>query len=215
MTHQRYLERYGERVEVLEPFYKRTRLGLMVLEGSTGRQTDGNGQRVSVDLPVQSIADLETHADEFGNEIVGVESDAGISIQAERAIEEYGLESFELVKGTEQELRREIDRALRNEEWIVLTGWTPHWMTRRWSLRFLEDPKGVFGETGKIHPIVRQGFQSSFPDVQTFLARFRLDDDQLGQLMIWNAQRDKSPYQNAKRWIRTHRDVVDDWLQED
>src|SRR6056297_4020253 len=144
-THQRYLERYDSQIEVLNPFYQGTRLGLMVPAGSSGRQTDEDGQKVSFDLPVKSIADLEAHAFEFGNEIVGVEADTGISTQAEMAIDQYGLKSFKLVEGTEQELRRRVDRALRNEQWIVITGWIPHWMTRRWSMRFLEDPDGVFG----------------------------------------------------------------------
>src|SRR6056297_3082427 len=213
-THQRYLEEYGERVDVLDPFYQNTRLGLMVPDGSTGRQTDEAGKKVPFELPVRSIADLEEHASQFGNEILGVESGTGISIQTQRAIEQYGLNSFELVEGTEQELRQRIDQALRNEVWIVVTGWTPHWMTRRWSLRFLEDPQGVFGEAGTIQPIVRQNFQTSFPEIQAFLKRFRLDDDQIGQLMIWNSHREKSPYQNAKRWIRTHSEVVDQWLQD-
>ncbi len=213
-THQRYLERYDSQIEVLNPFYQGTRLGLMVPAGSSGRQTDEDGQKVSFDLPVKSIADLEAHAFEFGNEIVGVEADTGISTQAEMAIDQYGLKSFKLVEGTEQELRRRVDRALRNEQWIVITGWIPHWMTRRWSLRFLEDPDGVFGERGKIHPIVRQDFEQSFPDVEAFLARFHLDEAQLGQLMIWNAHWDQSPYQNAKRWLRTHHQVVNGWLQD-
>lgn len=213
-THQRYLGSYGDRVEVLAPFYDNTRVGLMVLAGSAGRQTDEAGQKVPFEVPVDSIADLESHADAFGNEILAVERDAGISLQAQQAIEQYGLKSFELVEGTEEMLRKRIDRALRNEEWFVLTGWTPHWMTRRWSLRFLEDPQGVFGETGKIQPIVRQDFETSFPEIEAFLERFRLDDDQLGQLMIWNSHRIHSPYQNAKRWLRTHPDVVNEWLRD-
>lgn len=213
-THQLYLDRYGDRVEVLGPFYQGTRLGLMVPDGSGGRQTGEDGQTVPFDVPVRSVADLEAHAFGFGNEIVGVESETGIAIRAESAMERYGLKSFDLREGTETDLRRRVDRAFRNEEWIVLTGWSPHWMTHRWSLRFLEDPDGVFGGTGSIHPIVRQEFQDSFADVEPFLARFRLDDDQIGQLMLWNEHRENSPYQNAKRWIRTHSKVVDGWLQD-
>ncbi len=212
-THQPYLKQYASRVEVLEPFYKGTRSGLMVVSGSTGRQTGESGQDVPFNIPVQTIADLEAQAPAFAAEIISVEPGAGVSMNAQKAIEQYQLDSYDLVEGTEADLSKRVERALRNEEWIVFTGWTPHWMNHRWSVRFLDDPKGVFGDAGGIHPVVRQGFQESFPGVQELLTRFRLNSDQLGQLMDWNARSKASPYQNAKRWLRTHPGVVDGWLQ--
>ncbi len=31
--------------------------------------------------------------------------------------------------------------AIRKKQWIVVTGWSPHWMFGRWNLHYLDDPK--------------------------------------------------------------------------
>lgn len=212
-THRPYLERYGENVKVLDPLLTGTRLGLMVPAASAGRQTGETGRNVPLDIPVQSIADLPDYAAEFGGQIIGIESGAGVTLQAREAMEAYDLDQYQLVEGSEQEMTRRIAQALRNEEWVVFTGWTPHWITSRWSVRFLEDPRGVFADEGQIHLVVREGFEAEYPAVASFLRQFKLQPDQLSQLMNWNQRYDASPYGNAKRWIETHPEVVQSWLE--
>ena len=41
--------------------------------------------------PVESIADLKDHRDEFGGKIIGNEPGQGILLLAEKALEVYGL----------------------------------------------------------------------------------------------------------------------------
>ena len=213
-THAPYFERFADRVDVLDPFLQGTRLGLVVPVATTGRQTGESGQNVPLDVPVRSIADLPDYASEFGGRIVGIDAQAGITIRARRMLDAYGLNGYELIEGTEATMTARIAQSLRDEQWILFTGWTPHWMTSRWSLRFLEDPQNVFGGEGNIHAVVRRGFERDYAEVHAFLQRFRLEPDQLSQLMNWNEHRGASPYENARRWIRTHPEEVGRWLGE-
>ena len=212
-THRMYHRDYGERIEILEPFLEPTRVGLAIPVGSTGRQTGESGRNVPLKIPVTSIAELPDYAAELGGRIIGIEPQAGITVNARQAIDAYGLQRYELIEGSEEAMIRRVAEAIRDREWIVFTGWTPHWITSRWSLRFLDDPKDVFGERGAIHAAVRKGLADEVPEVYEFLTQFRLEPDELAQLMNWNAQRDASPYENAQRWIRTHPDTVNGWLK--
>ena len=60
-----------------------------------------------------------------------------------------------------------LKRAVDEHQWIVVTGWTPHWMFTRFKLKFLEDPKGIFGKAETITAIARKGFGEQHPFVAT------------------------------------------------
>ena len=47
-----------------------------------------------------------------------------------------------------------LKKAIDKKEWIVVTGWTPHWMFDRFRLRVLEDSRNVYGE-GRANPFHR------------------------------------------------------------
>jgi glycine betaine/proline transport system substrate-binding protein len=107
-----------------------------------------------------------------------------------------------------------LSNAVRRQEWIVITGWTPHWMFGRWSLRFLEDPEGVYDEGGAIHTLVRTGLAAEMPGVYRFLDRFHWNQQQLGKLMVWiETDERRDPYAQALRWLRTHPEQVRAWLE--
>jgi glycine betaine/proline transport system substrate-binding protein len=100
------------------------------------------------------------------------------------------------------------------QEWIVVTGWTPHWMFGRWSLRFLDDPAGVYGSGGAIHTLVRDGLAGDMPEIHRFLDRFHWDQPLLGRLMVWiETDERQDPYAQALRWLRAHPAQVRAWLE--
>jgi glycine betaine/proline transport system substrate-binding protein len=107
-----------------------------------------------------------------------------------------------------------LSEAIGRQQPIVVTGWVPHWMFDRWSLRFLEDPEGVYGGRGRIHTLVRPGLQLDMPEVHGLLDRFHWGVEDMNRLLIWNRQdHGLDPYGNARRWVRTHPEKVAAWLQ--
>jgi glycine betaine/proline transport system substrate-binding protein len=108
----------------------------------------------------------------------------------------------------------ELSHAIQKQRWIVVTGWVPHWIFARWDLKFLEDPKGVFGDRGNINTLARKGLEEDMPEVYRFLDRFEWEPEEMGQLLLWNREDNGLyPYEKALRWIRTHRDRVDSWVE--
>lgn len=196
-THEGYWEKYSEDVVDLGPVYEGARIGLVV------------PTYVSID----SIEELAEHKEEFGERIVGIEPGAGIMIHTrEDAMPAYGLEDWNLVSSSDPAMMAELERAVQREEWIVITGWTPHWMWFAYDLKFLEDPKNAYGEEENIRAIGRKGFREDFPEVAEFIENFKMNDDQLGEVTYDINVNRTNPEQAAKKWIEENRDVVEKWL---
>jgi glycine betaine/proline transport system substrate-binding protein len=212
-THGHYYDAVKNRVENLGPNMKGTRIGLVVPDITVGRQTAASGQRNAPYITVDSITQLNAYARKFNGRIIGIDPEAGIMKKTKQAIEAYGLSNFRIVEGSEVSMTAELSNAISKQRWIVVTGWVPHWMFARWNLKFLEDPKGVYGGMERIDTIVRKGLKDDLPEVYAFLDNYFLDPEELGQLMIW-IQEDEGmyPYDKCLRFIRHHSEKIESWL---
>jgi glycine betaine/proline transport system substrate-binding protein len=211
---RRYADEYGERVVNLGPNLKGTKIGLVVPDVTVGRLTAGTGIRNRPYMTVDSIEELAEHGDELRHRIIGIDPGAGIMHKTREAMEAYGLEDFRLIEGSEVAMVAELSHAIRRQRWIVVTGWLPHWIFARWELKFLEDPKNVFGDRGNINTIVREGLEEEMPEVYRFLDRFEWTPEEMGQLLLWNREdQGLYPYEKAMRWMRTHQDRVESWIE--
>jgi glycine betaine/proline transport system substrate-binding protein len=213
-THAHYLAQFGDRLSDLGPNLEGTRTGLVVPAVSAGRQTGGLGMRTRPYVTVDSIPALAAHREALSGRIVGIDPKAGIMRATEEALHVYGLEGFRLIPGSETAMTDALADAIGRQEWIVVTGWTPHWMFGRWSLRFLDDPQNVYGGTGSIHTMTRPGLEVERPEVQQFLDRFHWTPEEMNRLMVWIASDPLGdPYAQALRWMRTHPERVSSWLE--
>ena len=68
---------------------------------------------------------------------------------SETAISDYGLK-MELVSGSSAAMTASLKKALDSKEWIVVTLWSPHWAFNRWDLKYLDDPKGAYGDADHV-----------------------------------------------------------------
>lgn len=89
---------------------------------------------------------------------------------------------FELVTSSTPAMLTALDKAMSNNDPIVVTLWRPHWAYSKYDIRDLEDPKGLMGGAEEIHAIARKGFSDDFPTVAKAITDFSLDDDQLASL---------------------------------
>lgn len=197
-THGHYYDKLKDHVVDLGPNLPGTRIGLVVPTYVT----------------IGSIPELNDHVDAFDGKIIGIDPGAGIMSKTELALEEYALGGFELIEGSGAAMAATLGNAIRSQEWIVVTGWTPHWMFRRWDLKYLEDPKNVYGSGEAVHTVVRQGLKEDMPEVYAFLDAFEWTTKDIEQLMDWNRQDNADPYENARRWVNEHPDMVESWLSE-
>ncbi|MTI94568.1 MAG: glycine betaine ABC transporter substrate-binding protein [Firmicutes bacterium] len=194
-THAEYFGELEDEVVDLGPNYHDARIGLVV----------------PTYVDIDSIEELNDHVDQFEGRIVGIDPGAGIMSATDTALDEYGLD-FELVASGDAAMTAELRTAIQNEEWIVVTGWTPHWKFADFDLKFLEDPKGVYGGAETINTITRMDFASDNPAVQSFLDNYYLSAEQLGDLIGMMEEYDDNN-EAAQAWMEANRDVVDGWLE--
>ncbi|MGP9768714.1 glycine betaine ABC transporter substrate-binding protein [Halomonas sp. AOP13-D3-9] len=194
-THADYMERLGDSIEDLGPNLDGTKLGLVVPE-----YTD-----------VDSIADLNDNADSFNGEIIGIDPGAGLMSLTEEVVDTYDLE-LALRSGSGATMTAALSSAINNEEDVVVTGWTPHWMFARFDLKYLDDPENVYGGAEQIHTAVREGLEDDMPGAYAILDAFEWTPEQMGEVMLMNQEDGSDPYENAKQWVEDNQDVVEQWL---
>lgn len=209
LTHADYWERYKDQVDDLGANMTGVRTGLVV----PAYMTD-----------VNSIADLETGAtsstpsananvgNEVDHQIIGIDPGAGIMKSTASAIEKYGLSDWKLVEGSGAAMTATLDKAVKNKEPIIVTGWTPHWMFNAYDLKYLDDPEGVYGEAEQIHTIARKGLKEDKPVAYEFLDRFSWTPEDMGEIMV-AIQDGEDPQKAAAAFAEKHSDKVAEWTK--
>jgi glycine betaine/proline transport system substrate-binding protein len=200
LTHKPYMDKVGDQVVNLGPLYTRARLGWVVPDYIPREQ-------------LHSISDLKERevARQLGYQIHGIDPGAGLMQASEQALKDYGLDRYRLISSSGAAMTAALSRAIQRKNWIVVTGWSPHWMFSRWQLRYLEDPEKSLGGRERIHALVRRGFYEDFPvEVSEFLSRMYLPLDELETIM---EQANDSSYEEAvKAYIESHPKRVDYWV---
>lgn len=92
--------------------------------------------------------------------IAGIEPGAGLTGLSQDTLEQYeNLEGWTLQESSTAGMLGSLEQAIRNEEPIIITGWTPHWKFSAYDLKILEDPKGTLGGAENINTLVRKDLE--------------------------------------------------------
>lgn len=182
-------------------------VGLTACGSNNNNNNAGNGE---------GSASPEGNGSSFGKQvqyqIIGIDPGAGIMKATSKAIQDYGLNDWQLIEGSGAAMTATLDKAIKDKKPIVITGWTPHWMFSKYDLKFLDDPKKVYGESEEIHTVARQGLKEDEPTAYAFLDRFDWTAEQLGELMT-SINEGKEPEAAAKQWADAHEDVIAPWIK--
>ena len=195
-THKTYYEKLWSKVIVMGPNVTGTRLGIAVPSY----------------VPVNTISDLKKHAGKFQNRIVGVGAGAGININTRKAIKAYKLDGFRLQSSSTAAMTAQLQRAIKRKQWIAVTGWTPMWMFAKFDIKFLKDPKHVYGKGGYIATVVNPALADKSRAVYDFLNRFAIPREQLSIMML-KVKNGKDMDKVIQDWIKAHPTMVNSWVE--
>lgn len=193
VTHGEYWTKNKDKVVDYGPNFKDAKIGLIVPEY----------------VKAKSIEDLKTDTT-FKNKIVGIDAGSGVMLKTDEAIKAYGLD-YKLQASSGAAMIAELTRAEDKQESIAVTGWVPHWMFAKWKLRFLDDPKGIYGAAETVNSIGSKGLEKKAPEVAAFLKKFQwASKDEIGEVML-AIQEGAKPDAAAKDWVAKHPDRVAEW----
>jgi glycine betaine/proline transport system substrate-binding protein len=195
-THGEYYAKLKDKISVLGTNYAGAKIGLIVPEY----------------VKAKSIADLQTYSADFDGKIIGIDAGAGVMRRTEDAIKQYDLSQIKLMASSGPAMATALARAEKEQKAIVVTGWIPHWMFAKWQLRFLEDPKNVFGEAERIDTIANPELSQKAADAAAFLAKFSWSAEEVGAVML-SIRDGVKPEAAAKAWVEQNPERVAQWLK--
>ncbi|MDU9390797.1 MULTISPECIES: glycine betaine ABC transporter substrate-binding protein [Pseudomonas] len=194
VTHGEYWTKNKDNVVDYGPNFKDAKIGLIVPEY----------------VKAQSVADLKTE-EGFKKKIVGIDAGSGVMLKTDQAIKDYELTGYKLQASSGAAMTAELGRAYDKKQDIAVTGWVPHWMFAKWKLRFLEDPKGVYGAAETVNSIGSKELAGKAPEVAEFLKKFSWQSkDEIGEVML-AIQEGAKPDAAAKDWVAKHPERVAEW----
>ncbi|SDJ91813.1 glycine betaine/proline transport system substrate-binding protein [Pseudomonas delhiensis] len=196
VTHGAYYAKMKDQVVDLGVNYPGAKIGLIVPEY----------------VKANSIEDLKAMKDDFGGRIVGIDAGAGVMLKTDQAIKDYGLD-YKLVASSGSGMIAELTRAENDKKAVAVTGWIPHWMFAKWKLKFLEDPKKVYGEEEHVDSVANPALEKKAPEVWALLKKLQWKDGaEIGQVML-AIQDGAKPEEAAKQWVASNPERVKEWTQ--
>ncbi|MCW3786544.1 glycine betaine ABC transporter substrate-binding protein [Plebeiibacterium sediminum] len=193
-THKEKVAKFADKLESLGTNFEEAKIGLVVPAYVT----------------INSIEELNANKDKFEGKLIGIEKGAGITSKTDLAIKEYKL-NFEQMNSSSIAMLSELQKAISEKRWIAVAGWAPHWKFGRWDLKFLDDPKKVYGETEHIEVYARKGFKTEDTYAANLFSKFKLSSEQMSSLLAkMEDGKDKSTV--AKTWISENQEMVNTWL---
>ena len=145
-THASYYGQLKDKVDLIGPNVTGAKIGWAVPKYSD----------------LASIEDLKTKASLVDGKVIGIDPGAGLMKASDKAIKEYAL-PVKLIDGSDATMTAALKDAYDRKQNIVVTTWTPHWMFARWDLKYLADPKNVFGGEETVNTVARTGLRRTCP----------------------------------------------------
>jgi glycine betaine/proline transport system substrate-binding protein len=132
---------------------------------------------------------------------------------ADGVIPTYHLEQ-QLVEAPTAGMLAEVGRMYATREDFAFLAWSPHWMNRRYDIRYLDDPKDALGPTNdpaELSTIVSDELRERDPVAYAFIEALELTEGQIEGLESAIIEED-GPLAGARRWASENREVVRPWI---
>ncbi|WP_353223800.1 ABC transporter substrate-binding protein [Salinisphaera hydrothermalis] len=164
---------------------------------------------------VHCICDLHKYADKFDHTIYGIEAGNDGNVLMKNAIKHntYDLKGWHVQPSSAAAMLTQAGRDMRRKKWIVFLGWKPHWMNIKYNIRYLEDPKKIWGGKSVVWTAINPAFAAKHPNVKKFLSQM-VAPAKIESQWIYDYGQKKQPLkQVAGTWIKNNLDLVSQWMQ--
>ncbi|MGK0465640.1 glycine betaine ABC transporter substrate-binding protein [Clostridium sp.] len=149
--------------------------------------------------------------EQMGWKITGIDAGSGEMEFAEQAVKEYNT-NYTVQASSGAAMTQALADAYENEEPIIVTGWSPHWMFSKYDLKYLDDPKRLFGGVEHTSTVVRKNLKEKMPNAYKILDKFYWTTENSESVMLdINAGGDIKKV--TRQWITDNADKVSKWKE--
>jgi glycine betaine/proline transport system substrate-binding protein len=185
-----------------------------------GVNLDGAGYGLVVpqyvaDAGVKSLKDLSANKDKFKGKIYGIEAgnDGNRIITEMIAKAENNLAGYEIVESSEAGMLTEAEKAMKNKEWIIFLGWTPHPVMGEMKIAYLDGMGDSGFGAATVSTNVRAGYLAQCPNVGKLLSNLKFDLASEGAMMGPVLKDSADPKATAKTWLKANAAAYAPWLK--
>ena len=189
---QSYLNKLGDKIDIVSTSSGPTPGGLLV------------PSYVNVSS-IEQLKDPKVVAS-LGGKIIGIDAGSGLMMKTKEVLKGYDL-NVDLVPSSGAAMTAAFKTAYEKKEPIVVTGWCPTTMCAKYSYKFLDDPKNIYGETRNWH-VASKTFRAEHPRATQFISRFTLFQNQQSNIMVWIEDNGMTPEAAAQRFLNENKELV-------
>lgn len=165
---------------------------------------------------LRTFADLPKYADKLQSRIYGIEPGNDGNQLIGKMIRENkdGIGKFKLVESSEAGMLVELNRAVRDKQWIVFLAWEPHPMNAQYKINYLSGGDDVFGPNygeAKVFTVEPPDYEARCPNVAKFASNLHFTTELENHLMI-PIMNHQDPNQAAAEWLKRNTSMLDPWL---
>jgi glycine betaine/proline transport system substrate-binding protein len=167
------------------------------------------------DAGVKTLADLAKPEikEKLGGKVYGIEAgnDGNRIILDMIAKPDSGLAGYELVESSEAGMLTQAEQSMKDNQWIVFLGWTPHPVMGEMKISYLDGMGDSGFGAATVLTNVRKGYVAECPNVGKFITNLKFD------LSMENTMMDailKGGNANdvATEWLKKNPDAATPWL---
>lgn len=167
------------------------------------------------DAGVKSLADLAANTEKFGGKMFGIESgnDGNRIMQGFIDDAKNNLSGWTVVDSSEAGMLTEAEKAIKNNEWIVFLGWTPHPVMGDMKLHYLAGVESAGFGSATVYTNTRAGWASECPNAAKLVSNMKFTLPMVGGSIMSPVLKDgKDPKVVAMEWIKANPDSIKAWL---
>lgn len=167
------------------------------------------------DAGVKDVKDLARFSDKFEKKLYGIDAGSNQPMVDTVKDAEFKIEDWEVVESSEVGMLSEVERHVKNNEFIVFLGWAPHPMNTMFDIKYLTGGDKYFGPdfgAATVSTQVRKGYVAECPNVGQLLKNLTFDIDYENKGMGYLVNDGMNPEDAAKEMIKRNPERLSKWL---
>ncbi len=162
---------------------------------------------------VKSLTDIGKFKDKFDAKIYGIEpgNDGNRIVLDMIADPANGLDGFELVESSEAGMLAQAAKAIKNKEWIVFLGWTPHPIMGEMDIAYLDGMGDSGFGAAEVYTNVRAGYTAECPNAGQFIKNLSFTLSMENKIMD-DILKGTDPNEAGLAWLKANPDAITPWL---